>query len=257
MAPADVDGAVAALLEARRTRRWLSALPQGCRPGDLTEAYAIQDRVTRELGPVVAWKVGAGSPEAAPSRAPITASTLLKDGDRLPAAALNHIGVEVEIAYRFARDLPARPQPYTREEVLAAIGSAHPAIEIADSRYAVWASQDRLSHVADQLNHGALIIGPGRTDWANVDPARQKVRLTLNGKLATEVVGGNPVGDLFRLLHWLANDGARSLGGLKAGCFVTTGSCTGVNFVKAPVEVLAELPGLGRVTVGVDGAPAG
>ena len=111
MAPVDVDRAADALLEARRTRRWLTALPVGCRPGDLTEAYAIQDRVTRELGSVVAWKVGAGSPEAAPSRAPITASTLLKDGDRLPAAALNHIGVEVEIAYRFARDLPPRARP--------------------------------------------------------------------------------------------------------------------------------------------------
>jgi 2-keto-4-pentenoate hydratase len=116
----------------------------------------------------------------------------------------------------------------------------------------VWNSQDRLSQVADQLNHGALIVGAGRDEWAAIDAATQTVRLTLNGALAAETVGGNPVGDVFRLLHWLANVGARPFGGLKAGCVVTTGSCTGVTFVKAPMHVLAELPGLGSVSLDIE-----
>ena len=49
--------------------------------------------------------------------------------------------------------------------VMAAIESVHPAIEISDTRFTKWASQDRPSQVADQLNHGALIVGEGIADW--------------------------------------------------------------------------------------------
>jgi len=252
VAGADIARAAAALVQARRTRQWLDLLPDGCRPTDLSEAYAIQEQVIRALGPVAAWKVGAGNPQATPSCAPIVATTLFEDGARLSSASLNVIGVEVEIAYRFARDLPCGEEPFRRDEVLAAIGSVQPAVEISDSRYAVWNSQDRLSQVADQLNHGALIVGPGRSDWAAIDAATQAARLTLNGALAAETAGGHPAGDVFRLLHWLANEGARPFGGLKAGCVVTTGSCTGVIFVKPPMHVLAELPGLGRVSLDIE-----
>ena len=59
---ANVEAAAEALVHARRTRKWLTALPGGS-PGDSAEVYAIQDRVALVLGAVGGWKVGAESIE--------------------------------------------------------------------------------------------------------------------------------------------------------------------------------------------------
>ncbi len=42
---------------------------------------------------------------------------------------------EIEFAFRFGRQLPPRPSPYEIAEVMDAVASLHPAIEIPDSRY--------------------------------------------------------------------------------------------------------------------------
>jgi 2-keto-4-pentenoate hydratase len=106
-------------------------------------------------------------------------------------------------------------------------------------------SVDQLSQVADQMNHGALIVGSGREAWHDIDPLGQKVTLHLDGKPAYEGIGGNSAGEPLRLIAWLANGGAHGLGGLKAGDVITTGSCTGTIFVKAGAHALAEFPGVG------------
>jgi 2-keto-4-pentenoate hydratase len=251
MTPIDHRLAASTLLEARRTRNWLASLPENCRPKDMDDAYAIQNLALAKLGAVVAWKVGAGGPEAQPACAAIAQTSLFESGAHLPVDMFHLVGVEAEIAYRFAADLPPRREAYSREEVLAAIGSIHPAIEISDTRFVAWASQDRPSHVADQLNHGALVIGAGSKDWRRIDPHRQSAVLKINGAVSADVIGGNPAGDPLRLLYWLANDGSRALGGLRAGAVVTTGSVTGVKFVELPVVAQADLPGIGSVSVAI------
>lgn len=253
MNPDAVRRSASLLLEARRTRRWLDALPEICRPSNLDEAYAIQALVFSELGHhVAAWKVGAGSPEAEPACAAIAKGTLYQDGVTLPADTFNLIGAEAEIAYRLGRDLPPRASPYSLEEVRSAIASVHPLIELSDTRFLTWASQNRPSHVADQLNHGALILGAHSVALDDVDPFKQEATMSIDGEVRAKTVGGNPAGDPLRLLHWLANVGARNSGGLRADCIVTTGSLTGVIFVKPPVALFAELPGLGSVRITIN-----
>jgi len=247
----DIDAAAEAFLEARRSRRWLTALPEGARLSTDGEAYEIQDRVARDLGAVGGWKVGAATPESEPFRGPIQANTIFQGTSRVPADPLHIIGVEAEIAYCFSRDLPPRETPYTREEVLAAVGTMHPVIEILDTRFVALGTSDALSHRADHQNSGALAVGPGAEDWRRVDTLRQQVRLTLNGALRHEGVGGNSAGDNVRLLVWMANHGARSLGGLSAGQFVTTGSCSGTDFVEPGTHVRAEFPGIGSIDIDI------
>jgi 2-keto-4-pentenoate hydratase len=108
-----------------------------------------------------------------------------------------------------------------------------------------------LSHVADQLNHGALVVGPGVRNWQELDAERQQTLLTINGALSASVIGGNPAGDPMRLLEWLANVGSRMLGGIRAGHIVTTGSMTGVVFKSTSIEVHAELVGYGSVRAAI------
>ncbi|ALG75238.1 2-keto-4-pentenoate hydratase [Azospirillum thiophilum] len=241
---------VESLIAARETRQWLTGLTTP--PADKAEAYAVQDAVARRLGPVTAWKVGAPAPDAEPFRAPINAATVFDGADRLPAKLFQVIGVEAEIAYRFDRDLPAREQPYTREEVLDAVASVHPAWEIVDTRFTGFGSQDGLSHMADQFNHGALVVGPAIADWRSLDPLKESVTLEVNGETKVETVGGNSAGDPVRLLVWMANVGARSFDGLHAGDVVTTGSCTGTVFVEPGSRSVARYGTMGTIELTVD-----
>ena len=244
------ERAAQALLDARRTRRWIEALPPGTQPAQESDAYAIQELVAAELGAVMGWKVGAATLHSEPSRAPLHAATLFENGD-LPAQMFHVMGVEAEIVYRLGRDLPPRERPYAREEILAAVHTMHPAIEIVDTRFASLSSIYALCQRADQQNHGALAIGPGLEEWSDIDPPRQIVRLTINDSLARENTGGNSAVDPVRLLQWLASRGSSRLGGLKAGQIITTGSCTGTIFVEPGARVRAEFPGLGTVELAI------
>lgn len=225
-------------------------LPAALRPQDAAQAYAVQDAVVQARGRVVGWKVGAANPQALPARAALTQDTVwvCAEGQvqELPVAGNAVIGVEAELAYELACDLPPREQPYSEADVLAAVRAAHAAIEVCDTRYAAWGVQGEWSRLADQACHGALVVGSGRTDVAAMQPLSVPVSLWVNGTLAVQrPAWGNPAGDPLRLLTWLANEGAHSLGGLRAGQWVTTGSCTGTVLVAPGARVMAKLGGIG------------
>lgn len=226
-------------------------LPLALRPRNAAEAYAVQDAVVRERGDVAGWKVGAASPQAVPARSALTADSIVMGDEgvpvHLPAAAFAVMGVEAELVYEMGADLPPRAVPYTAAEVLAAVASVRAAIEVCDTRFAAWAQQGDWSRLADQACHGALVVGAGMRKVDEVEPLAQGVALSVNGTVAVEHAGwGNPAGDPLRLLVWLANEGSLSLGGLRAGHWVTTGACTGTVLVAPGAQVRADFPGLGR-----------
>jgi len=226
-------------------------LPAALRPCNAAQAYAVQDAVVRERGEIAGWKVGAASPQALPARAALTRDSVAVaptgQAVHLPAAGFAVMGVEAELVYELGADLPERTAPYSPAEVLAAMASVRAAIEVCDTRFAAWAQQGEFSRLADQACHGALVVGSGPADVAAVQPLVQPVHLSVNGTVAVQhAAWGNPAGDPLRLLVWLANEGARSLGGLRAGQWVTTGSCTGTVLVAPGTVVVADFPGLGH-----------
>jgi 2-keto-4-pentenoate hydratase len=212
-------------------------------------AYSIQDSVAWNLGPVAGWKVGSETLDSEPFRAPIHESTLFVEQGRIAAAMFHIIGIEAEIAYSFARDLPPEDAPQTREAVLDAIASMHPAIEVVDTRFQNFGKVNPLVQRADQGNHGALVVGPGLQNWRALNPEVQPVHLEIDGACVCDTIGGNSAVDPVRLLVWLANGGAHSLGGLRAGQIVTTGSCSGTIFVKPGAHIHASFPGLGSINL--------
>ncbi len=148
------------------------------------------------------WPAGRWGRPAPPPRRPGRSSTptrsIFVETDELPASLFHVIGAEAEIAYRFGRDLPPEAGPYDREAVLAAVATMHPAIEIADTRFTVFGAVDAHSQRADQQNHGVLVIGPGLTDWRSLDPVTQPVRLTIDGSVLHDHIGGNSAVDPVR-----------------------------------------------------------
>jgi 2-keto-4-pentenoate hydratase len=204
-------------------------------PPDAAEAYAIQALIQSHLGPIGGWKVGL-SPAGVFTCAPLPASHVMPSPAHVNQAECPDRGVEAEIAVRIGTDLPPRETPYTRDDVLAAIASAHPAIELLQSRYADVNAVDPLTNLADSLSHYGFVWGDAIEGWQSIDLVAETVGVVVDG---TEIkrCQGNPAGDMIDLVIWLANHGSHWAGGLQAGQFVTTGSWTAKDFVPAGAHV--------------------
>lgn len=252
MNPDPIDRAATLLFQARTQRTTLAALPPDCVPQDASQAYAVQRRVLALSGqPVAGWKVGAKSPTAEPTCAPLPADAVLASpadagaAGGLPAGAL----IEAEFAVRLARDLPPRERPYTAAEVVDAVDAFLPAIELVVSRFDDFRAQPALATLADSSSNFALVVGAPVRAFALDDLSRLAVRVTIGTAVAADTVGGNPARDPWRLLAWLANVGSAWAGGLKRGQVVTTGSFVGMLPAAAGDHVAIDVAGVGAASV--------
>ena len=157
--------------------------------------------------------------------------------------------LEAEVAFLLGEDLPARDTPYSRDEVLGAIASCHPAIEELESGLIDPKGANNLSALADLQMHGAFIHGPAVADWRSIDFSQETVTLAIDGAVRVERTGSNTSGDLLRLLPYLANEGAARTGGLRAGQWITTGSWTGNTPAAPNSQAEANFTNLGSVSL--------
>jgi 2-keto-4-pentenoate hydratase len=215
------------LLDARRTHRPIVDLPTELQPTSLEEVARVHDELATAFGEIGGYKIGAGSLEAVPFFAPMPRAWMAASGAVLSGPTYRYRVLEAEIAFLVGEDLPPRATPYTRDEVIAAMASCHPAIEELESGLIDPKAANNLSALADLQMHGGFIYGPACADWKNIDFAKETVTLAIDGVVKVERVGSNTSGDLLRLLPYLANEGAARTGGLKAGQWITTGSWTG------------------------------
>lgn len=239
------------LLEARRSGDLLAALSDESMPRDAADAYAIQDIVTNSLGATGGWKVGARGPGAQANCAPLPRDLIYASPAAISASERGRCAVEAEIAVLLKQDLPPKSSAYTRVEVIAAVASLHPTLEVVSSRFAATPASP-LAVLADNLSNGSLVVGQGRTHELEIDQTRQAVELYFDAEQVAAATGGNPAGDIWELLTWLANHAAMRCGGLRSGQIITTGSCTGLTFAKRGTRVKAVFPGLGAVELLVE-----
>jgi 2-keto-4-pentenoate hydratase len=237
------------LLDARRTCKPIMDLPVDHRPTTMEEAYFVQDRMSWAYEAIGGWKVGAPTPEAVPSFAPMPAAWISCSGCEMRGLTHRYRGLEAEVAFLLGKDLPPRQAPYTRDEVLAAIASCHPAIEILETALVDPAKASRLTAVADLALHGGFIFGDAVPDWQNINFANESVTLSVDGSVRVEAKGSNTAGDLLRLLPFLANEGSSRTEGLKKGDWITTGSWTGFTLAAAGSTAEARFSTLGQVSL--------
>jgi len=240
------------LLDARRTNTPIRDLPADVRPTNLDEAYFIQDRLAWAYDEIGGWKVGAPTADATPMFAPMPLNWMSCTGCELRDITHRYRGIEAEIAFLMGDDLPPRDTTYTREEVLAAIESCHPAIEVIESAFINPLEASRLSMIADLQIHGGFVFGDAVPDWQKIDFTKEKITLAIDGAVRAERTGSNTSGDLLRLLPWLANEGASRTGGLKKGDWITTGSWTGLEqaFAGAGVDATFSTAGKAQLRFG-------
>ena len=209
-------------------------LPSSCRPRSREEGYAIQEEVARLSGYTrVGWKIAATS-EAGQRHINVDgplAGRLLSGRQLQPGARVSLEGnvmnvAEAEFAFRMGGSLPARAGSYAVSEVLDAVQSLHPAIEVPDSRYRDFVRVGGPQLIADTACACWFMIGPPAADtWRSRDLVAHRVEGYRNGSLSAEGRGANVLGDPLVALTWIANE-LRGLGpGLRAGDVVMTGTC--------------------------------
>ncbi|UTW11743.1 2-keto-4-pentenoate hydratase [Marinobacterium rhizophilum] len=247
-----VEQAAELFLQAYRSGQQIEDLPPALEPQSKADAYAIQAIVAaaRCGAPVRTWKVGAPNLDTEPYAAPIFESVVSDSPTLVPAEKLHMIGIEVELAYRFSQDLPPRAQPYSVDEVAAAVEGVYVVIEVVDTRLKAWKTCAELWKLADNQINAALIVGNGVQDWRALDPATLAGELIVDGKVLVRGQGAHSVGDPMHLVHWTANHLTGRNGGLKQGDLVTTGTWTGMQFVEPGAEVVGRFEGVGEARVG-------
>jgi 2-keto-4-pentenoate hydratase len=152
--------------------------------------------------------------------------------------------IECEFTFALAADLPARPAPYTRAEVAAAVATVHAGIEVVAGHLQDWIHQDVWSVIADNGTDGAVIVGEGGP-LGDVDLAAAPVTLRRNGEVAREGSGADVLGDPLDAFHWLANARRAAGDGLRAGMYCNTGTATAICPVERGDHLVATFGGLG------------
>jgi 2-keto-4-pentenoate hydratase len=209
-------------------------LPADCRPRDRAEGYAVQAEVARASGQdAVGWKIAATSVAGqrhigvdGPLAGRLLSERVLQPGATIPLNGIAMRVAEAEFAFQMAESLPSRSRPYTLDEVVTAIGSIHPALEIPDSRYDDFVRAGAPQLIADTACACWVIIGPpAAIDWRSADLAGHAVTAHRNGLEVERGSGTNVLGDPRQALTWIANELMTYADGLRRGDVIITGTC--------------------------------
>ena len=151
----------------------LSKLPEACRPLTAAQGYATQAQLPAVSGrSVIGWKIAATSANGqlhinvgGPLAGRLLSGQVFESGATVPSAGNRMRVAEPEFAFAMAQDLTPQSAPYTQQQVMAAVASLHPALEVPDSRLEPFTAAGEAQLLADN----ACKIGElkmDHMDWA-------------------------------------------------------------------------------------------
>lgn len=251
-----------------------AANPSGFRPKDLGHAYEVQAAVSRAFGAIGGWRVCRPDTQVSRACAPLPLAGIRPALARLTMDYGSEAHLLPEICFRLQRDLPDYDAPYSRAQVLAAIGSVHPGVIMLHPGARSHCDLDPLNAIAHGCDQRYLIYGAAVPDWSWMDMQDVMVSVLQNGR-RTHPNGGprrrnwlsrsglfgahntrptvprsiGAADDPIELVHWLANEGARWAGGLAVGQWVAVG--LGIDAIRIPAHTAARIVfgGLGAISL--------
>ena len=240
----------------------LSALPEVCRPLSADQGYAAQAHLSRVSGQqVVGWKIAATSANGqahinvgGPLAGRLLSGQVLDSGATVPSAGNRMRVAEPEFAFAMAQDLPPQTALYSQQQVMAAVASLHPAIELPDSRLDPFTAAGEAQLLADNACARHFVLGLAAPDvWRDLDLSTYLVQARVEHdstlKYTREGTGGNVLGDPRLALTWLVNQ-LSGLGiTLQKGHVVTTGTCMVPLEIEPGDRVSADYGPLGRINM--------
>jgi 2-keto-4-pentenoate hydratase len=225
----------------------------------LDAAYALQARHLEELlaatgDAVIGAKLSVTSAPAmerlglrAPLLGPLLRGRSHASGASLPRASFFACILEAEIGIALRADLDGRSGAPSRAEIVAAIDSVFPAIEVADSRYLDWAQAPACAIVADLSYAGAWVRGAPCAEWRDLDLRTLPVTLTRSDGESRAGSGAAVLGDPLHALALAVAEAASRGRVFRAGEMISTGACTAPWPVAGPGSFVADFGALGRV----------
>ena len=249
--------AAAALWALWNAGETINALPGHCSPvseedGRLAQTYFPELAGDRISG----WKIAATSAGgqnhigvSGPLEGPYLASRT-HGPDAVLSMTGNHMAVaEAEFAFRFGRPLEGHGNPYSREEIMDAVESLHPSLEIPDSRISDFATAGAPALLADCACGRDWVLGPATTEsWRDFNLAECPVQLIINDEVATQGTGADALGNPLAALEWVVNRlSARGIS-LEAGQYITTGVCGLPKPIRAGDRLTSDLGIFGTVS---------
>lgn len=247
---------VDALRAARLSGGKLAHYP-GPTPASMAEAFDLQSAVRTSIGwKLAGWKIGCTSERAqkalktdGPFPGPLYREQLFPSGTHVQTLPGNSRTTEPEVAFTLARDLAPRDRAWSVDEVLDAVATVHPAIEIVNPRLPKGFSDVVEWYVADGGLSHALVLGEGVKPLPRADYARITNRVSINGVERYSGIASNALGGPELALTWLANHLVAKGLYLRAGDVVTTGVITEVFETKIGDFVEAAYDRIGKVLV--------
>ncbi len=233
------------------------ALPEDSKPQNEDQGREVQLCYPELANDTIGgWKIAATSTGgqkhigvSGPLEGPYLSSHIFEP-DAVLSMGGNHMAVaEAEFAFTFGRELPSRSEPYTRDEILAAVSSLHPSLELPDSRIGDFAQAGAATLLADCACSRDWVIGPASpTDWRDMNLAESPVKLIIDGEIVTEGTGADALGDPLAALEWVVNKISSRGISIKAGQAITTGVCGLPKPIRAGNRVTADLGIFGTVS---------
>ncbi len=217
-----------------RDGRRMPALPEPVRPRTRADGYVVQAALARRSAhPLFGWKIAATSEAGqrhinvdGPLAGRLFRERVFEPGAEVPFGANSMRVAEAEFAFRMAADLTPRPCAYRVDEVLDAVATLHPAIEIPDSRYEDVTRVGAPQLIADNACAHFFALGPATSaDWRRMDLVEHPVIANVSDRETRTGKGGHVLGDPRLALTWLVNELSGLGVTLRAGEVVTTGTC--------------------------------
>ncbi len=237
-------------------------LPEQCRPMTRAEGYAVQSLVeARSSRALYGWKIAATSAAgqrhigvAGPMAGRLLAEWVVPAGAQVDLRGNRMRLAECEFAFTIGRDLAPRASAYTRAEVMAAVNSLHPAIEIPDSRFTHADKAGEAQLIADCACASQFMLGAATaSNWRAMDLSTVAVTGSLSAAAGGAPqhhhgTGHNVLGDPCIALTWLANELSQLGVTLRAGQVVTTGTCVTPIPVPAGAKLKVDFGVIGEIS---------
>lgn len=246
-----------ALIDARRSGVAADETPWKDTVLRAEDAYAVHDEVAAALGWTEApeqpghWKGGGPTTASVATFARLPSVWVQPSPGQLAARDFHRLGIEIEVAFRLARDVTAADLAARgTQDAAAFIDAMAVTIELVDFRWQGAEHAPAMLRLADLQSNGALVVGAW-TPIRDVDWSAQTAVLRIDGREAGRYQAAHPCGDpRWMTPQWLQHAVLRQ-GSLAAGSVLTTGSWCGMVWLDGPAVVEAVFDGIGeaRLTV--------
>lgn len=235
------------VLLARRTAGTKAPrLEESIRPQSLDDALAIHAEMEK-IETTGAWKCLLPPAEDKIIVAPIF--NVQQDSDTVVLFEDKEVArVEPEICFLLSKDLSPKASPYSEAEIIDAIGSAHMALELMQSRYAEDAGQNFYESLADGMLNQGVYVGPEIDKDEALTTSTVKINVSQDQDVR-ELDGKHPNPRAVDGLIWLVNYMNERGVTIKAGHPIITGSFKGIVPMAFDIETTIEYEGIGKFTV--------